>query len=104
MSDSMDFCITEITGRYPEINPEVEGVVDRLCAINKHAGKIFEDTLEGHGLNHGEYRLLLRLATRTQDKRMSAGQLSKLLLLSSGAVSDRLAKMGCAGAVRRGRA
>src|SRR3954453_23691165 len=101
MADSVDFCTTDILSRYPSIDPDVEGVVDRLSTIQKHAAKIFEKTLAGCGLNHGEYRLLLRLATRTDDKKMSAGRLSQLLLLSSGAMTNRLDRMEKAGLVRR---
>ncbi len=101
MGDSVDYCVVEITERYPEIDPDVEGVIDRMSTIQKHASRIFEKTLEAHGLNHGEMRLLLRLATRTEDKRMSAGALSKLLLLSSGAMTNRLDNMEADGLVRR---
>ena len=101
MADSVDYCVGEITTRYPEIDPDIEGCVDRLSTINKHASRIFEKTLSAHGLTHGEYRMLLRLATRTQDRRMSAGHLAKLLMLSSGAMTARLDKMEKAGQVRR---
>ena len=99
--DSVDFCITDITSRFEAIDPEVEGVVDRLAAIDKHLGAAFEDTLAGHGLSHGEYKLLLRLATRSADNRMSAGDLSRALMLSSGAMTNRLDRMESAGLVRR---
>jgi DNA-binding MarR family transcriptional regulator len=101
VADSVDFCTTDILSRYPSIDPDVEGIVDRLSTIQKHAGRIFEKTLAGCGLNHGEYRLLLRLATRTDDRKMSAGRLSQLLLLSSGAMTNRLDRMESAGLIRR---
>lgn len=101
MEDSVDFCIGDITSRYAEIHPEVEGVVDRMAAIDKHISRAFDETLAGHGLNHGEYKLLLRLATRAEANRMSAGDLSRALLLSSGAVTNRLDRLETAGMVRR---
>jgi DNA-binding MarR family transcriptional regulator len=100
-SDSVDFCIGDITSRYAEIHPEVEGAISRLSAINKHVNREFEDTLAGHGLNQGEYRLLLRLATRAADNRMSAGELSRALMLSSGAMTNRLDRLEKAGLIRR---
>jgi DNA-binding MarR family transcriptional regulator len=99
--DSVDFCIDDITCRFSVIDPVVEGVVDRMATINKHIGRAFEDTLAGHGINHGEYRLLLRLATRSKDNRMSAGDLSRALLLSSGAMTNRIDRLETAGLVRR---
>jgi DNA-binding MarR family transcriptional regulator len=100
-SDSVDFCITDIGSRYPEIHPEVEGVVDRVAAIGKHVTRAFEDTLAAQGLNHGEYKLLLRLATRAKNRQMSAGDLSRALMLSSGATTNRLDRLENAGLVRR---
>jgi DNA-binding MarR family transcriptional regulator len=100
-TDSVDFCIGDITSRYAEIQPEIEGVISRLSAINKHVNREFEETLAGHGLNQGEYRLLLRLATRATDNRMSAGELSRALMLSSGAMTNRLDRLESAGLIRR---
>ncbi|HEU5035166.1 MAG TPA: MarR family transcriptional regulator [Mycobacteriales bacterium] len=101
MSDSVDFCITDVTTRYDSIDVEVEGVVDRMQTINKHVGRAFEQTLAGHGLSHGEYKLMLRLATRSEEHRMSAGDLSRALMLSSGAMTNRLDRLEAAGLVRR---
>jgi DNA-binding MarR family transcriptional regulator len=100
-SDSIDFCTTDIASRFAAIDPEVEGVVSRIAAIDKHVSRRFAETLAVHGLSHGEYRMLLRLATRTSDNRMSAGDLSRALLLSSGAMTNRLDRLESAGLVRR---
>jgi DNA-binding MarR family transcriptional regulator len=101
-TDSADFCVSDLLSRYPQIDPDVEGVVDRLQMINKHSARIFEETLTEHGLTYGEYKLMLRLATRTADHRMmSAGDLSRALLLSSGAMTNRLDRLEAAGLIRR---
>ncbi|MDX6284715.1 MAG: hypothetical protein QOG53_200 [Frankiales bacterium] len=101
MEDSVDFCVADISSRFPQIDPQVEGIVDRLGTIQKHATRAFEATLAEHGLNHGEYRLLLRLETRSEKKCLSAGELSKMLMLSSGAMTNRLDRMESAALVRR---
>ena len=101
VGDSVDFCIGDIASKYDVIDPVVEGVVDRVAAISKHLGRGFEETLSDHGLNYGEYKLLLRLATRTQDNRMSAGDLSRALMLSSGAMTNRLDQLEKAALIRR---
>ena len=101
MGDSVDFCITDIASKYDVIDPQVEGVVDRVTSISKHLGRGFEETLADHGLNYGEYRLLLRLATRSDKNSMSAGELSRALLLSSGAMTNRLDQLEKAALIRR---
>jgi DNA-binding MarR family transcriptional regulator len=101
LTDSIDFCTVDITSHYRQINPEVEGVVSRMGAIGRHLTRAFDQTLADYTLNHGEYRLLLRLATRAADHRMSAGDLSRALTLSSGAMTNRLDRLEKAGFVRR---
>jgi DNA-binding MarR family transcriptional regulator len=100
-SDSVDFCTEDITSKYSQIDPLVEGVVSRMSTIGKYLSRSFDQTLADYGLNHGEYRLLLRLATRSADNRMSAGDLSRALTLSSGAMTNRLDRLETAGLVRR---
>jgi DNA-binding MarR family transcriptional regulator len=100
-SDSVDRCTVEITAQYPQIDPAVESAIGRIQAIGKHVSRAFDETLADYGLNHGEYRLLLRLTTRGEDNRMSAGELSRALLLSSGAMTNRLDRLEKAGFVRR---
>jgi DNA-binding MarR family transcriptional regulator len=99
--DAMDHCVADMLSRYPQIDPEVEGVVDRMAAVQKHLSRIFEETLVARGLNHGEYKLMLRLATRSEEHRISAGELSRMLMLSSGAMTNRLDRLEKAGLVRR---
>ena len=99
--DSVDFCVDDIRNHYLDIDPEVEGVVDRISSISKHLTRTFDDTLAKHGLNIGEYKLLSRLVTRSAEHRMSAGDLSRALMLSSGAMTNRIDRMEEAGLVRR---
>ncbi len=101
MGDSVDFCIADVVSQYDAIDPEVEGVVDRITTINKQLNRGFEETLADHGLNYGEYKLLLRLVTRTEDNRMSAGDLSRSLMLSSGAMTNRLDQLEKSELIRR---
>ena len=99
--DSIDVCTNEFTARYDAIDPQVEGVVDRVAAIDKHVSRAFEETLARHGLSHGEYKLLLRLVTRSEEHRLAVGELSRMLMLSSGAMTNRLDRLEKAGFIRR---
>jgi DNA-binding MarR family transcriptional regulator len=99
--DSVDECLADFTVRFPQIDPDVEGLVDRVAAIDKHVSRAFEQTLARHGLNHGEYKLLLRLRTVATGGQLSAGDLSRSLMLSSGGLTNRLDRLESAGLVRR---
>jgi DNA-binding MarR family transcriptional regulator len=87
--------------RYPEVDLEVEGVVDRISAISKHLTRIFEETLAHRGLNHPDYKLLLQLAIAPSPRRLSAGDLSRALLVSTGGMTSRLDRLERAGLIRR---
>lgn len=99
--DSVDESVPTFVDRFPAIDPDVEGVVSRIAAIGKQISRSFEQTLARHGLNQGEYRLLIRLASRPGAEPMSAGDLSRAQLLSSGAMTNRLDRLESAGLVRR---
>src|SRR5579884_2619321 len=98
--DSVDASVPAFVARFPVIDPDVEGVVSRISAIGKNVSRAFEETLARHGLNQGEYRLLIRLASRDGEP-MSAGELSRAQLLSSGAMTNRLDRLESAGLLRR---
>jgi DNA-binding MarR family transcriptional regulator len=98
--DSVDACVADFVEHY-EIDPEVEGVVDRIGAIHKHLSRAFDETLAQHGLNLGEYKLLSRLVTRSATHTLSAGDLSRMLMLSSGAMTNRLDRLESAGLIER---
>ncbi len=99
-ADSVDRCMADVVPRYAEIDPEVEGVVDRVAMIEKYVAKEFEETLRGHGLSQGEYKVLLQLAVAPSGRR-SAGDLSRALLLSTGGMTNRLDRLEGAKLIRR---
>src|SRR6058998_1986675 len=109
LQDSVDFCTVDITSHYPQIDSEVEGAVSRIAAIGKHLSRTFDDTVADYGLNHGEYRMLLRLSTRAADHRMSAGGQGKDLAQVTGGhpvvggMTNRLDRMERAGLIRSSR-
>ena len=53
--DWVDRYIAGFLRQYPEIDSEVEGIVDRICKLNKYLVNTLEDTVAGLGLVHGEY-------------------------------------------------
>jgi DNA-binding MarR family transcriptional regulator len=101
LQDSIDVCTADAMARYREIDREVEGIVDRIATINKYETRVFEETLAGFGLSHGEYKVLLRLAVAPPERRLSAGDLTRALMLSSGGMTNRLDGLEGAGLIRR---
>jgi DNA-binding MarR family transcriptional regulator len=108
--------MTEITGRdhidrfldrvaalgNPDIDLDVEGIVDRISGLNRRIKKGMESTVAEYGLTLGEWHVMSHLRlSKHGDDRSSPGELAAGLELSSGAMTSRLDKLEEQGLVRR---
>jgi DNA-binding MarR family transcriptional regulator len=86
----------------PDIDLDVEGIVDRIGGINRRLKKGMETVLVEYGLTLPEWHVMshLRLA-KGGDRRGSPGELAADLEISSGAMTSRLDRLEQQGFVRR---
>jgi DNA-binding MarR family transcriptional regulator len=86
----------------PDIDLDVEGIVDRIGGINRRMKKGMEIVLAEYGLTPPEWHVMshLRLA-KGGDQRSSPGELAADLEISSGAMTSRLDRLEQQGYVRR---
>ncbi len=99
--DSVDRFLAEWSEDVPELDIEVEGIVDRIYALSKRLRQSADDTFAAYGLNHGEWKVLLALRRTGPPYRRSPGWLAENLCLSSGAMTNRLDRLEQADLVRR---
>ena len=99
--DQVDDFVERAVGIFPRLDPEVEGVVDRLAHLDKRFGQLLEHTVAPFGLNKGEFKVLTALRQRPPGYAMSPGALGECFLLSSGAMTNRLDRLEEAGLVKR---
>jgi DNA-binding MarR family transcriptional regulator len=100
--DHVDQCLLDgIIDEVPEIDPAVEGIVNRIIGLDKRLQRMMEETLAGWDLTHGEWRLLGTLRKSGPPYRSSPGRLAQRLELSSGAMTNRIDQLERAGLVRR---
>jgi DNA-binding MarR family transcriptional regulator len=85
-----------------QLDPEVEGLVDRIGGLSRRFHRALDETLAEFNLDYAEYKLL-GLLTRAGDNayRSSPGKLSQMMELSSGAMTNRLDRLEQAGLARR---
>ena len=82
------------------VDPDVEGIVDRISSINKRIKRAHERVLREHGMTMEEWSVLSHL--RLGDNYCSTpGDLASDLELSSGAMTNRLDRLEKAGYVER---
>lgn len=99
--DHVDRFLESIHLVFPELDLDVEGIVDRIGGLERRLKRMMDSTLEEFGLDTGEHRVLSRLAQAGPPHRSTPGRLAKGMELSSGAMTNRLDRMEDAGLIRR---
>jgi len=85
----------------PGLDPEVEGIVDRINGIARRVKRELEETLDDFELTHGEWQVLGSLRIGGEPWCRSPGELAERLELSSGAMTNRIDRLEEAGLVAR---
>ena len=83
------------------LDPEVEGIVDRIGGLHRRFQRAMDETLAEFKLDWVEYKLLGLLSREGEVYRSSPGRLARIMELSSGAMTNRLDRLEEAGLVRR---
>jgi DNA-binding MarR family transcriptional regulator len=99
--DHIDRFLEKIAKELPELDLEVEGIVDRINGIGRRIRRLLDETLAEHGLVQGEWQVLGSLTRAGSPYRRSAGELAEHSDISSGAMTNRLDRLEEAGLVRR---
>ncbi len=99
--DHVDQFLETIQPVLPDLDLEVEGIVDRISGIARRLHRTLDETLSEFGLDWGEYKALGHLAQRGEPFRSTPGQMAKRMELSSGAMTNRLDQLEQAGFIRR---
>jgi DNA-binding MarR family transcriptional regulator len=101
--DHVDRWLGEAAGFWnvPNLDLEVEGIVNRINGLNRRFKRSLEETLSEHALSHGEWNVLGALYRGGPPHQRSAGKLADQCDLSSGAMTNRLDQLEDAGLVRR---
>jgi DNA-binding MarR family transcriptional regulator len=85
----------------PDLDLGTEGIVERIQKINKHIGRLLDETLGEFNLDHGEWHVLMALRRSGKPYRLSPGALARYLGLSAAAMTNRLNHLEERGLVRR---
>ncbi|HKA27120.1 MAG TPA: MarR family transcriptional regulator, partial [Gaiellaceae bacterium] len=99
--DHIDRFLETIRERLPMLDPEVEGIVDRIGGLQRRFKRAMDETLDEFDLDWSEYKLLSLLTREGEVYRSSPGKLARIMELSSGAMTNRLDRLEQAGLVRR---
>ena len=99
--DHVDAFLARIHLAFPDLDLEVEGIVDRIGGINRRLNRTLDETLAEFGLDMGEYKVMNSLTQIGPPHRSTPGRLAKRMELSSGAMTNRLDRLEEADLIRR---
>ena len=100
--DHVDGRLDELGDDLPDLDLDVEGIVERIQGLEKRFRQAMEETLEDHELSYGEWKLLCKLHC-APGHTSTPGELSAELELSSGAMTNRIDRLEEDGLVERHR-
>jgi DNA-binding MarR family transcriptional regulator len=99
--DHVDRFLETIHFVLPDLDLEVEGIVDRIAGLSRRIHRSMDETLAEFGLDSAEHKALSTLAQAGPPYRSAPGKLAKRMDLSSGAMTNRLDRLEQAGLIRR---
>jgi DNA-binding MarR family transcriptional regulator len=95
--DSVEAHVESSVAQWPQIDPEVEAIVNRLNRADRYLIKAAAVSLDRVGLTYEEFKVLILL----HDGPRSHGSLCRELLVSSGVMTNRLDKLERVDLLRR---
>jgi DNA-binding MarR family transcriptional regulator len=99
--DHVDTFLETIHHVLPDLDLEVEGIVDRIAGLARRLHRSMDETLAEFGLDSAEHKALSVLAHGGEPFRSTPGRLAKRMDLSSGAMTNRLDRLEESGFIRR---
>src|SRR5262249_49365699 len=99
--DHIDRFLETLHERLPMLDPEVEGIVDRISGLSRRIKRVMDETVAEFKLDFVEHKILGFLHRQGETYRSSPGTLPRAMELPSGAMTNRLDRMEEAGLLRR---
>lgn len=99
--DYVDLMLDQWRSERPDLDLSPLGVIGRISRISRHFELRIEETLAKYGLNGATFYVLAALRRSGHPYRLSPTELYSSLLVSSGAMTNRIDRLQAAGLVRR---
>ncbi|WP_313643484.1 MarR family transcriptional regulator [Pseudomonas sp.] len=97
----MDFVVAQWAQAMPEVDVSSMAIFGRMVRIHKHLERLRAEALAQYGFKEGEFDVLATLRRAGAPYRLTPTELYRSLLITSGAMTNRLARLESAGMVER---
>ncbi|UFH51103.1 MarR family winged helix-turn-helix transcriptional regulator [Pseudomonas sp. KNUC1026] len=101
MNDHVDLVLAQWAQAMPEVDVSSMAVFGRMLRLHKHLERNRAEALAHYGFKEGEFDVLATLRRAGEPYRLTPTQLYRSLLVTSGAMTHRLARLEAAGWVER---
>lgn len=101
-TDYIEQLIAQWRRQRPGVDVSTMGVIGRISRLSHILGKRIESVFAAHGLQGGRFDVLAALVRAGEPHRLTPTELYNSLLVSSGAITNRIDRLVDEGLVRRG--
>ena len=101
MQDQVDFILAQWAEERPEMDASAMGVVGRVSRLSRYLEQHLQKHFAGFGLNRGEFDVLAALLRSGKPYQLTPTNLLEAMMLSSGAMTNRLDRLEMAGLIER---
>lgn len=101
-ADYIEQLIAQWRRQRPGVDVSTMGVIGRITRLSHILGRRIEGVFAAHGLQGGRFDVLAALVRAGEPHRLTPTELYNSLLVSSGAVTNRIDRLVDEGLVRRG--
>lgn len=99
--DYVDQILQQWQQERPDLDVSPMGVIGRLSRLTRHLERSIDETFQRHGLGVGGFDVLAALRRSGKPYRLSPTELYNSLLISSGAMTNRIDRLEELGLVER---
>jgi DNA-binding MarR family transcriptional regulator len=102
--DHVDRIVDQWVEERPDLDPSPIRIIGRISRLSRSIDRRLKTVFDEHGLEAWEYDVLASLRRSGAPYELTAGQLLDALMITSGAVTNRIDRLEGRGLVRRSKA
>lgn len=99
--DQVDFILKQWARERPDLDPSPMGVIGRISRASRYIDRSLQKNFSRFGINSGEFDVLATLRRAGDPYQLTPTALLSALMLSSGAMTNRLDRLENAGYIAR---
>jgi DNA-binding MarR family transcriptional regulator len=103
MADAVDVVTAQWARERPDLDVWPMGIIGRISRLDRLFGRDLKDFFAEHGLESFEFDVLATLRRSGAPYELTAGELLKAAMVTSGAITNRIDRMAAKGLVERDR-